>query len=190
MLSKVEAYPLRVGARTEGTPHDASGRALRRVTDRDIIGRSHHADPCETPGSTARTMTGQERAFYDAPMDATRECQRLRDNPANAPRMVGEPGAVGACKRLPERSAVGEGLPRLREVRRLDLTVEAVAIRPVRSPCARRFRAVCSIISAGRGRQGRRRSRSGPTRGTPPPPPSRRRRGAGRKPSGRRRPGR
>ncbi len=75
-------------------------------------------------------MNDQERSFHDALMDATRECKRLRYNPAYAPRMVVELGAVGACKRLPEESEVSEGFTRLWELRRLDLTVEAVVLRP------------------------------------------------------------
>ena len=41
--------------------------------------------------------------------------------------------AVDACKRLPERSEVSEGFTHLREVRRQDLAVEAVALRPCAS---------------------------------------------------------
>ena len=63
-------------------------------------------------------------------MDATRECKRLRYNPTYALQMVGELGAVGACKRLLEKSEPSEGFTRLWELRRLDLTVEAVVLRP------------------------------------------------------------
>ena len=75
-------------------------------------------------------MTNQVRAFHDALMEATRECKRLRYNPAYALQMVGELGAVGACKRLLEKSEVSEGFTRLWELGRLDLAVEAVALRP------------------------------------------------------------
>jgi transposase len=50
MFSKVKTYLRRVGARTQGTLYDAVGQALRRVTDRDIIGWFHHAGLCATHG--------------------------------------------------------------------------------------------------------------------------------------------
>ena len=50
MFSKVKAYLRRVAARTQGTVYDALGEALRRVTDRDIIGWFHHAGLCATHG--------------------------------------------------------------------------------------------------------------------------------------------
>ena len=50
MFSKVKAYLRRVGARTRGALYDALGEALRRVTDRDIIGWFHHAGLCATHG--------------------------------------------------------------------------------------------------------------------------------------------
>ncbi len=50
MSSKVKASLRRVGARTKGTFYDASVQALRRMTDRNIIGWSHHAELCETHG--------------------------------------------------------------------------------------------------------------------------------------------
>src|SRR4051794_21828562 len=75
-------------------------------------------------------MTELERALYDALMDATRQCQRLRYNPTYTLRMIDRLGHVGACKRILGDPEVVEGFTRLWELRRLDLTIEAIVLRP------------------------------------------------------------
>jgi transposase len=50
MVSKVKAYLWRAAARTKGGLYDALGEALRRVTDRDILGWFQHTGLCATHG--------------------------------------------------------------------------------------------------------------------------------------------
>ncbi len=73
-------------------------------------------------------MTDQERASDGALMDATRGASGCVTTPPTRSIWSANWGAVGACKRLPEVSEVGVGYTRLREFRRLNLTVEAVAL--------------------------------------------------------------
>jgi hypothetical protein len=79
-------------------------------------------------------MNELERDLNDALRDATRQCQRLRYNPTPMIQMMAESGPLGACQRLLDKREVSEGFTRLWELKRLDLTVEAIALRPEFAP--------------------------------------------------------
>lgn len=79
-------------------------------------------------------MTESEKALADALRDATRQCQRLRYNPTLMIQMIAELGPLDASRRLLDKGEVSEGFTRLWELRRLDLTVEAIALRPELAP--------------------------------------------------------
>jgi hypothetical protein len=79
-------------------------------------------------------MTELEKALGDALRDATRQCQRLRYNPTLMIKMIAESGPLDASRRLLDKGEVSEGFTRLWELRRLDLTVEAIALRPEFAP--------------------------------------------------------
>ena len=79
-------------------------------------------------------MTELEKALHDALMDSIRECQKLGYNPTYTLRMINSLGGVGTCKRMlngPENLA---GFKRLMKLRRLDLTFEAIVLRPEFAP--------------------------------------------------------
>jgi hypothetical protein len=75
-------------------------------------------------------MTEQEKAFYAALMDVTRQCQRLGYNPGYTIQMIEKLGPVGTCKRILGNPESLDGLTRLWELKRLDLTMEALVLRP------------------------------------------------------------
>ena len=56
------------------------------------------------------------------------------DNPTLMIQMIAELGPLDASRRLLDKGEVSEGFTRLWELRRLDLTVEAIALRPELSP--------------------------------------------------------
>ncbi len=79
-------------------------------------------------------MTDLEKDLRDALREATKECQRLRYNPTLMTQMIAESGPLGACQRLLDKREVSEGFTGLWELKRLDLTVEAIALRPKFAP--------------------------------------------------------
>ena len=79
-------------------------------------------------------MTVLEKALDDALRDATRQCQRLGYNPTLMIQMIAESAPstlAGVCS---TRARFSEGFTRLWELKRLDLTVEAIALRPEFAP--------------------------------------------------------
>jgi hypothetical protein len=57
------------------------------------------------------------------------ECRALGYNPSYFVQMIDERGALGACRKLINDDTPSEGFTKLWELKRLDLTVEAVALR-------------------------------------------------------------
>ena len=58
------------------------------------------------------------------------ECRLLGYNPSFFVQMIHDRGALGACRKLINDDTPSDGFTKLWELRRLDLTVEAVALRP------------------------------------------------------------
>jgi hypothetical protein len=57
------------------------------------------------------------------------ECRALSYNPSFFVTMIEERGALGACRKLINDTTVSDGFTKLWEMGRMDLTVEAVALR-------------------------------------------------------------
>jgi hypothetical protein len=79
-------------------------------------------------------MDDRERALDEVLKDTTRQCQKLGYYPAYAVRMIAESGPLGACRRLLDKPEVSQGFTRMWELKRLDITVEAIALRPELAP--------------------------------------------------------
>ena len=62
--------------------------------------------------------------------DGVRRCQRLGYNPSYFVRMLDEHGALGTARQLLATSSTSEGFTRLWELGHLELTVEAIVLRP------------------------------------------------------------
>jgi hypothetical protein len=62
-------------------------------------------------------------------MDATRQCKRPGYNPTYTIQMIDRLGHVDACKRILDDPGSLDGFTRLWELRRLDLTLEAIVLR-------------------------------------------------------------
>jgi len=75
-------------------------------------------------------MVIQSAAFQEAVGAAVRECYDLGYRPTYFQQMLSELDAVGAAQKLLTTSTVSDGFTRLWEMKRLDLTVEAIALRP------------------------------------------------------------
>lgn len=69
------------------------------------------------------------REFSAAVVAAVAECKKLGYTPSYFLQMVGEFGAVETARRLISAASVSDGFTRLWELGRLDLTVEALALR-------------------------------------------------------------
>jgi len=73
-------------------------------------------------------MSDLEKGLYDALIAATKECKRLRYNPTLMVQMINDSGPLGACQRLLAATNISDGFTRLWELKRLDLTVENIAL--------------------------------------------------------------
>jgi 5-methylcytosine-specific restriction enzyme A len=58
------------------------------------------------------------------------ECRTLSYTPSYFVQMIDDRGALGACRKLIDDNNPSEGFTKLWELGRMDLTVEAVALRP------------------------------------------------------------
>ena len=74
-------------------------------------------------------MTEAELSFNRAARSATRECKRLGYDPTYTVQLMTEPGSLGAARQMLERAAACIGFTRLLLQGRLDLSVEAMALR-------------------------------------------------------------
>ena len=75
-------------------------------------------------------MQEAEKLLARALQEAIRKCARLGYVPAYFIRMLDEDGALGAVRRLLAADQVSEGFERLYDLGHLELTVEAIALRP------------------------------------------------------------
>lgn len=76
------------------------------------------------------TMQEAEKLLAHALQDGIRRCARLGYVPAYFIRMVDEDGPLGAVRRLLAAGQVSEGFERFYDLGHLELTVEAIALRP------------------------------------------------------------
>jgi hypothetical protein len=72
--------------------------------------------------STEKTLEGELRRCVD-------ECRILGYNPSYFVQMIDDRDALGACRKLITHNTPSEGFTKLWELGRMDLTVEAVALR-------------------------------------------------------------
>jgi len=70
-----------------------------------------------------------EMRFTTALLDAVAECKRIGYNPTYFTPMLAELGGVETARHLITAGLVSDGFTRLWELCRLDLTVEAIALR-------------------------------------------------------------
>lgn len=75
-------------------------------------------------------MTETETRFHEVVTASIAECRRLSYTPAIFIRMIGEYGAVEAAARLAGATEATDGFERLWSEGRLDLTCEAMVLRP------------------------------------------------------------
>ena len=76
-------------------------------------------------------MADLERAFHRAMMASIETCKReLHYNPSYTARMIQEHGAVETARRLLRKEDYSEGMTRLWQEQRLDLSAEALVLRP------------------------------------------------------------
>ena len=76
-------------------------------------------------------MADLERAFHRAMMASIETCKReLHYNPSYTVRMIQEHGAVDTARRLLHKEDYSEGMTRLWQEQRLDLSAEALVLRP------------------------------------------------------------
>jgi hypothetical protein len=75
-------------------------------------------------------MSDHEKALYDALIAATKACVRLGYNPTYTVQMIHGSGPLGACQRVLATAQPSEGFTRLWELHRLDLSMEAIVLRP------------------------------------------------------------
>jgi len=75
-------------------------------------------------------MSATEKQLEAELLRSVEECRRLGYNPSYFVKMISESGALGACRKLIVADTPSEGFTKLWEMRRMDLTVEAVALRP------------------------------------------------------------
>lgn len=75
-------------------------------------------------------MSNPEAAFHQAMLDGYHKLAQLNYRPTYFLRMVQEFGGVGAARRLLEHETISEGLERLWEMGRLDLSIEAFVLKP------------------------------------------------------------
>ena len=75
-------------------------------------------------------MSDLEKALYDTLIAATKECKKLRYNPALMVQMIHESGPLGACQRLLAATNISDGFTRLWELKHLELTVENIILHP------------------------------------------------------------
>jgi 5-methylcytosine-specific restriction enzyme A len=72
--------------------------------------------------ATEKTLEGELRRCVE-------ECRAAGYNPSYFVQMIDDRGALGACRKLINDNAPSEGFTKLWELGRVDLTVEAVALR-------------------------------------------------------------
>jgi hypothetical protein len=70
--------------------------------------------------------TALEQEFDDACMESVKECRKLGYNPSLFVTMRAQMGSVEACRRLMNSPKWPDGFVRLLEMKRLDLSIEAL----------------------------------------------------------------
>ncbi len=75
-------------------------------------------------------MSDPERRFAEEIREALRACHALGYHPTDFEKMVARYGPLPVAKKLVCSGAIEEGLERLKSLGRLDLSVEALALRP------------------------------------------------------------
>lgn len=79
-------------------------------------------------------MTPLEKAFEETMLDTAEVSKRYKYNPTYFVQMVNEHSGVGAAKRLLAKSEPSEGLFKLWELGRLDISMEAIVLQPQFAP--------------------------------------------------------
>lgn len=79
-------------------------------------------------------MTPLEKAFEEAMLDTAEVSKGYKYNPTYFVQMVYEHGGVGAAKRLLAKPEPSEGLFKLWEIERLDISMEAIVLQPQFAP--------------------------------------------------------